>query len=87
MSINYSYVKNGFFMIEKFNFENLSAFKSAEGIIFYPLAVESADFPQLRSIFYGLCTVESLSRPECYDFRPDHKFLRENGLKPLLRLD
>jgi hypothetical protein len=51
MSIDYSYVKNGFFMTEKFNFENLSAFNSAEGRIFYPLAVESGDFPQLRSVF------------------------------------
>jgi hypothetical protein len=51
MSIDYSYMKNGFFMTEKFNFENLSAFNSAEGRIFYPLAVESGDFPQLRSVF------------------------------------
>jgi hypothetical protein len=51
MSIDYSYVKNGFFMTEKFNFENLSAFNSTEGRIFYPLAVESGDFPQLRSVF------------------------------------
>jgi hypothetical protein len=46
MSIDYSYVKNGFFMTEKFNFENLSAFNSAEGGIFDPLAVESGDFQQ-----------------------------------------
>jgi hypothetical protein len=44
MSIDYSYVKNEFFMTEKFNFENLSAFNSAEGGIFYPLAVESGAF-------------------------------------------
>jgi hypothetical protein len=30
--------------------------------------------------------VESLSRPECYDFRPDRNFLHENELKPLLSL-
>jgi hypothetical protein len=44
-------MKNGFFMTEKFDFENLSAFNSAEGKIFDPLAVESGDFPQLRSVF------------------------------------
>ena len=38
-------------MTEKFNFENLFAFNSAEGRIFDPLAVESGDFPQLRSVF------------------------------------
>jgi hypothetical protein len=52
MSIDYSYVKNGFFMTEKFDFENLSAFNSTEGRIFDPLAVESGDFPQLRSRFF-----------------------------------
>jgi hypothetical protein len=51
MSIDYSYMKNGFFMTEKFDFENLPAFNSAEGRIFDPLAVESGDFPQLRSVF------------------------------------
>jgi hypothetical protein len=44
MSIDYLHVKNGFFMTEKFNFENLSAFNSTEGRIFYPLAVESGAF-------------------------------------------
>ena len=39
-------------MTEKIDFENLSAFNSAEGRIFYPLAVESGDFPQLRSRFF-----------------------------------
>jgi hypothetical protein len=52
MSIDYSYMKNGFFMTEKFDFENLSAFNSAEGRIFDPLAVESGDFQQLRSRFF-----------------------------------
>ena len=51
MSIDYLHVKNGFFTTEKFNFENLSAFNNAEGRNFYPLAVESDDFPQLRSVF------------------------------------
>jgi hypothetical protein len=55
MSIDYSYVKNGFFMTEKFNFENLSAFNSAEGGIFDPLAVESGDFQQRGKRF--LCAM------------------------------
>jgi hypothetical protein len=60
MSIDYSHVKNGFFMTEKFNFENLSAFNSTEGGIFYPLAVESGAFNSTGSVFYALCAVESL---------------------------
>ena len=60
MLIDYSYMKNIFFMTEKFDFENLSAFNSAKGRIFDPLAVESGDFPQLRSVFYGICAVEIL---------------------------
>jgi hypothetical protein len=44
MSIDYLHVENGFFATEKFNFENLSAFNSTEGKIFYPLAAESGAF-------------------------------------------
>ena len=51
MSIDYLHEKNGFFTTEKFKFETLSAFNSTEGRNFYPLAVESDDFPQLRSVF------------------------------------
>jgi hypothetical protein len=52
MSIDYSYMKNGFLMTEKFDFENLSAFNSAEGRIFDQLAVESGYFQQRRSRFF-----------------------------------
>jgi hypothetical protein len=56
MSIDYSYVKNGFFMTEKFNFENLSAFNSADGRIFDPFAVESGDFQQRGKRFlWAMC--------------------------------
>jgi hypothetical protein len=44
MSIDYLHEKNGFFVTKKFNFENLPAFNSTEGRIFYPLAVESGAF-------------------------------------------
>jgi hypothetical protein len=59
-------MKNGFFMTEKFNFENLSAFNSAEGRIFrYPLAVES-DFQQLtRESFSNGRAVESSGARFC----------------------
>ena len=62
MSIDYSHMKNGFFMTEKFDFENLSAFNSAEGRIFDPLAVESGDFPQLRRVFFACLDSRSTSR-------------------------
>jgi hypothetical protein len=60
MSIDYLHVKNGFFMTEKFNFENLSAFNSTEGRNFYPLAVESGAFRSSGAFFHRLCAVESL---------------------------
>jgi hypothetical protein len=53
MSIDYLHVKNGFFMTEKFNFENLSAFNSTEGIIFYPLAVKVALSAAKERFFTG----------------------------------
>jgi hypothetical protein len=67
MSIDYSYVKNGFFMTEKFKFENLSAFNSTKGGIFDPLAVESGDFQQhgkrfLRAMCCGKPVTARMSR-------------------------
>ena len=67
MSIDYLHVKNGFFMTEKFNFENLSAFNSTEGRNFYPLAVESGDFQQhgkrfLRAMCCGQPVTARISR-------------------------
>jgi hypothetical protein len=69
-------MKNGFFMTEKFDFENLSAFNSAEGRIFDPLAVESGYFQQLRSRFFtGYVSCGKPVTARMLNFRPDLKFL------------
>ena len=59
MSIDYLNMQNRLFMTEKFDFENLPTFNSAEGRIFDQLAVESGYFQQLRSRFSGKLAVES----------------------------
>jgi hypothetical protein len=53
-------MKNGFFMTEKFDFENLSAFNSAEGRILASSLWKVAAFNSAGADFSGRCTVESL---------------------------
>jgi hypothetical protein len=74
MSIDYSYVKTGFFMTEKFNFENMSAFNSADGRIFDSLAVESGDFQQHGKRFlWAMCRGNPVTA-EMLGFSPKSQF-------------
>ena len=59
MSIDYLNMQKGLFMTEKFDFENLFAFNSAEGIILTSQLWKVATFNNTGADFSGKCAVES----------------------------
>jgi hypothetical protein len=59
MSIDYLNMKKGLFMTEKFDFENLPAFNSAEGRILTSWLWKVATFNSAGADFLGKCAVES----------------------------
>ena len=59
MSIDYLYMQNGLSMSEKFDFENICTFTSAEGRILTSQLCKVATFDSAGADFSGKCVVES----------------------------